>query len=140
MVPMVLCAFAMIIYFTNFLYVRCILSQDCYVLAFRSVSGVNDNMPEDPGGYVMAKSGIVAGKKYFGCGSPFFRAVCSGKTIEVSGHTEVNHAMTGCFSGLRDNGWDIDVSQKARKREYAKHIRTVKRLKDLGTKESENGL
>ncbi len=134
-VPVVICVFAVIIYFSNYLYDRCVLSQDCYVLAMRSMSSTNNRMHEDPGEYVMEKSSKVAGKKYFGCSRPYFRAIVKGNTVEVSGHLSIKHAMTGPFTSLAGASWEIDVSQKAKKRENARHIRTVKRLRDIGTKE-----
>ena len=35
-VPMVICVFSLLIYFSYYLYGRCILSQDAYILAFRA--------------------------------------------------------------------------------------------------------
>ncbi len=136
-VPIVICVFAAIIYFSNYMYDRCVLAQDCYVLAFRAVSSANNDMGADPGGYVMEKSSLVSGNKYFGCSKPFFRAVVKGKTIEVSGHTTVKHSMMGRILGFTGNDWSIDVTQTARKRECPKHIRMVKRLRDIGSKEME---
>ena len=134
-VPFVICAFVAIIYFSNYLYDRCVLSQDCYILAFRAMSSANDQMSNDPGAYVLEKSSKVAGNKYFGCQRPYFRAVVRGNTIEVCGQTRVNHGLTRCFPGLSGGGWDISSIQKAKKREYSKHIRAVKRVRDIGSKE-----
>ena len=136
-VPVVVCVFAAIIYFSNYLYDRCVLSQDCYVLAFRSVSSANNQMGEDPGEYVLEKSSKVVGKKYFGCSRPNFKTKVNGNTVSVNGNVSVNHAITGTFASLSGASWDINVTGKATKREYAKHIRTIKRIRDIGTKEIE---
>jgi hypothetical protein len=136
-VPVVICVFAVIIYFSNYLYDRCVLAQDCYVLAFRATSSANNRMYDDPGEYVMEKSAKVAGKKYFGCSRPYFKAIVKGSTVEVGGHVSVKHAMTGSFASLSRSSWEIDVTQRAKKRDYAGHIRTIKRLRDIGTKEIE---
>ena len=133
-VPTVIFVFAALIYFSNYLYTRCVLAQDCYILAFRASSCTDASFGDDPGGYVMSKCSKVAGNKYYGSDKPSFRAVVRGKEVEVSASTEVRHsALNGVFTALR-SGWRIDVTQKAKKREYAKHIRTIKRIKDIGLK------
>ena len=134
-VPVVLFVFAALIYFSSYLYTRCVLSQDCYVLAFRAVSNNEERYKDDLGAYVMDRSAKVAGGKYYGSSSPAFRAVVRGKKIEVWGSTIVRHAVVEkAFKGL-GSGWEIEIKQAATKREYARHIRTVNRIKDIGLKE-----
>ena len=134
-VPVVIFVFAALIYFTNYLYTRCVLAQDSYVLAFRAASNTNEAYGNDPGGYVMNKSAVVAEKKYYGSNKPFFSAIVRGKEVEVLGKTTVRHsAINNVFRSLR-SGWDLDVSQKAKRRDYTEHIRTIKRVKDIGFKE-----
>ena len=60
-VPMVICVFALIIYCTNYVYARCVLAQDSYILAFRA-SMEKELSPE---AVVSNKAQLVAGKKYY---------------------------------------------------------------------------
>ena len=134
-VPMVIFVFAALIYFCSYLYTRCVLNQDSYILAFRATSDSDVSYRDDPGSYVMNRSERVSGKKYYGSSKPYFSVVVRGKEVEVTGRTVIRHsAINNAFSAIR-NGWELEVTQKAKKREYAGHIRTIKRLKDIGLKE-----
>ena len=64
-VPMAVCVITLLILFSYYLYGRCILSQDCYVLAFRSSIDA-DRYGNNPERTVFAKRDRVLGKKYFG--------------------------------------------------------------------------
>ena len=134
-VPVVIFSIAAIIYFSLYLYTGCILAQDCYILAFRATCNDELRYEDDMGGYVMDKCDKVAGGKYFGSERPAFRAVVRGKEIEVWGSTVVRHKAIRKFVGGLESEWQIENSKTAKKREYAKHLRTVKRIKDLGSKE-----
>ena len=134
-VPLVIFVFAALIYFSSFLYTRCVLTQDSYILAFRATSNTDASYKDAPGNYVMNKSDKVAGKKYYGSSKPYFSVVIRGKEVEVLGKTVVRHsAINNAFGTIRKR-WELEAMQKARKREYAGHIRTIKRLKDIGLKE-----
>ena len=134
-VPLVIFVFAALIYFCSYLYTIFVLTQDCYILAFRAASDSDAYYKDDPGSYVMSKSDRVSGKKYYGSSKPYFSAVARGKEVEVLGKTVIRHsAINNVFGAIR-NGWELEIMQKAEKREYAKHIRTIKRLKDIGLKE-----
>ena len=50
-VPMIICVFALLIYFSYYLYGRCILSQDAYILAFRA-SVADEEIYGSPESYV----------------------------------------------------------------------------------------
>ncbi|MBQ3796407.1 MAG: pilus assembly protein [Butyrivibrio sp.] len=134
-IPVVIFVFASLIYFSSYLYTKCVLSQDCYVLAFRASNNNDEKYDSDMGGYVMNKSAKVAGGKYYGSSAPAFRAVVNGKKIEVWGSTIVRHAAIGRAFKKLGGGWEIEMHQIATKRDYAGHIRTVKRIKDIGLKE-----
>lgn len=134
-VPLVIFVFAALIYFCSYLYTRCVLAQDSYILAFRATSNAEASYRDDPGSYVMNKSDKVSGKKYYGSSKPFYSVVVRGKEVEVLGKTVVRHsAINNAFSSIR-RGWELETVQRAKKREYAGHIRTIKRLKDIGLKE-----
>ena len=130
-VPMVICVFALIIYFTNYVYARSILSQDAYILAFRATISGRDDMAA----IVSEKSQSVAGNKYFGNVEPSFAGKVRGKEIVVTGKTVTKHAAMGRYFLKPREGWNHETSARAKRREYAKHIRTVKRVRDIVSKE-----
>ena len=130
-VPMTICVFMLIIYFTNYAYGRCILAQDSYILAFRAAASGRDDMAA----VVQEKAQVVAGKKYFGNTKPSFKGKAHGKEIVVTGKAETKHGAMGRYFLKPLKGWGNEVTSKAKRREYAKHIRTVKRVKDIVTKE-----
>ena len=78
---------------------------------------------------------IQAGKKYFGCSKPSFSAQQAGKTIRVQGNTETKHSAMGRYFLKPINGWELEASFTAKQRNYPKHVRLIKRLKDIGLKE-----
>ncbi|WP_155828029.1 TadE family protein [Butyrivibrio sp. VCB2006] len=130
-VPMIICVFVLIIYFSNYVYARCILAQDSYILAFRASMDKEAN----PATVVDSKKNAVAGKKYYGNRSPTFDCSTSGKEIEVTGGTETKHSAMGRFFLKPKGSWKLKSRQYAKKRDYSGHIRTVKRIRDIGTKE-----
>lgn len=138
-VPMALCSIVLLIYFAFFLYGRCLLTQDAYILAFRSTRQNNTGWEDNPVGFVADRASDVLGKKYFGNSKPAVSAASSGKTVTVTGRASANHSAMGRYFLKPISGWEYMVYMKATKRETAKHIRTFKRLKDIG-KEFSDGL
>lgn len=132
-VPMVICVFCLLIYFSFYLYGRCMLSQDAYILAFRAVS---TNLPEyedDPKGYVMNKASEKAGNKYFGSSFPQFDATESVDEITVKGSAGARHAAMGRYFLKPQSGWEYEAAGRAKRMEYARDIRKWTRLKDEGS-------
>ena len=126
-VPMIICVFALLIYFSYYLYGRCILSQDTYILAFRaSISS------EDAVSVVSEKEERVLGRKYFGANKPVISVITNGKEVRVSGKTTVRSRAMGSYFLKPKSGWDYEAAGKARKLEQIEHIRMVKRVKDIG--------
>ncbi len=130
LMPMVLCVMALIIYFSFYLYGRCVISQDAYILAFRASLAWDDDT--SPGLYVEEHSGTVAGKKYFGSSFPGFDTEVSGKEITVEGGSEAKHSAMGRYFLKPQEGWGFAGGGQAKKRRYAEHIRRLTRLKDIG--------
>ena len=129
--PMVICIFALIIYFTYYLYGRCELSRDAYVLAFRaSTMAERQDMGMDE--YVEAKKEEVIGKKYFGTTHPRVEAEQQGKEIKVSASATTRHAAMGSFFLKPAGAWEIEGGAKAKERKYTEHIRKITRYKDIG--------
>lgn len=131
-IPMVLCVFALLIYFSYYLYGRCILSQDAYVLAFRASVENSSQWKDDPAGYVAQKAARQAGSKYFGSSFPSFDTSIQGKEIRVKGRSRARHAAMGRYFLKPKGSWDYEAEGKAKRRNYSGHIRMATRLKDLG--------
>ncbi len=129
-VPLVICVFAFLIYLANFMYARCIVNQDCYILAFRA------SREAEPAKYVEEKSSRF-GKKYFGSERPVFKVIEDKKTVTVKAVTRTSHKAAGIlFPGLKRE-WKIKASQSAKKRDTPGHIRTIKRAIDLSLDKNE---
>ncbi len=131
-VPMVICVFSLLIYFSYYLYGRCILSQDAYILAFRASVEKTAQWKDDPAGYVAHKAALVTGSKYFGSSSPVFAAEVSGKKIRVKGQAMAHHSAMGRYFLKPSGSWEYEAAGAAKRRDYAGHIRTATRLRDLG--------
>lgn len=129
---MVICVFALLIFFSYYLYGRCMLSQDTYILAFRASSAASGRWRDDPSGYVEEKSSEKAGNKYFGSNPPTFDASVSGKEVTVHGKSEARHSAMGRFFLKPEGSWEYEATGVAKRREYVRHIRKATRLRDLG--------
>ncbi len=131
-VPMVICVFALLIYFSFYLYGRCMLSQDTYILAFRASSDRSAQWKDNPIGYVSQKAPEKAGNKYFGSSFPCFDAEVSGKEVKVHGKSEAKHSAMGGFFLKPKGSWEYEEVGAAKRRDYVSHIRKATRLWDLG--------
>ena len=127
-VPMVICVFALLIYFSYYLYGRCMLTQDCYVLSFRA--SVSKDL--EPAAYVEDRESSVAGEKYFGSTDPDFSVAVQGDEVRVSALAEANHSAMGNYFLKPKDGWEYEAAKTATKREYSKHIRMLTRIRDIG--------
>ena len=132
LMPMVICVMALLIYFTYYLYGRCIISEDSYILAFRATISDKGGAPYDPEGYVAERSGDVAGKKYFGSQTPEFIPETNGKDVRVVGKSMARHRAMGRYFLKPSGSWGFEAAGRATKREYTRHIRIFTRLSDLG--------
>lgn len=130
-VPMIICVFALLIYFSYYLYGRCVLSQDTYILAFRA-SVADERAHGDAVTFVSEKAPVVVGKKYFGSTLPRFKTTVDGKDIRVHGYSEARHSAMGRYFLKPRSGWDYEAAGRARRFEYVSHIRKLTRLRDLG--------
>ena len=134
-IPMVICVLTLIVLFSYYLYGRCVLSQDCYILAFRASIDA-DRYDAEPESTVSAKRERVVGKKYFGSTKPEFRVECrdSGKEIRVEGNSRIRAGAMGNYFLKPKSGWEFEAGQKAKCFGQIKHIRRVTRLMDIGKK------
>ena len=132
LMPMVICILSLLIYFTYYLYGRCIISEDSYILAFRATISDKGGSPYDPEGYVFEKASDVAGKKYFGSEKPQFVPETNGKDVRVVGKSGTRHRAMGRYFLKPSGSWGFEAAGRATKRQYTRHIRILTRLSDLG--------
>ena len=132
LMPMVICILTLLIYFTYYLYGRCIISEDSYILAFRATISDKGEAPYDPEGYVAEKASDVAGKKYFGSEKPQFTSEIIGKDVRVVGKSSTRHRAMGRYFLKPSGSWGFEAAGRATKRQYTRHIRILTRLSDLG--------
>lgn len=132
LMPMVICVMALLIYFTYYLYGRCIISEDSYILAFRATVSDKGGAPYDPEGYVAERSSVVAGEKYFGSSKPEFEPKVTGKDVRVVGKSSTRHGAMGRYFLKPSGSWEFEAAGRATRRQYTRHIRVLTRLSDLG--------
>ena len=130
--PMVICVLVLIICFSFYLYGRCVLSQDVYILAFRASQAKTKQYRDDPVSYVKDKAKEKAGKKYYGSSFPTFDAKREGKEIRVHGESSANHSAMGGYFLMPKGSFKYEAAGRAKRRDYALHIRRAKRFMDLG--------
>ncbi len=118
-VPMVICVFVLLMYFTYYLYGRCVLSQDSYIMAFRISRNADAEVHLNT-------------KKYFGSNKPEFNVEKSGKEVYVRGYSNVRNRAMGKYFLKPQAGWDYMAAGRAKDLDCIKHMRRIKRIKDIG--------
>lgn len=132
--PIVIGVLVICIYLTNYMYARCILSQDSYMLAFTATSA---DMATEYGSLneLAMETENRALRRYFGNNPPSFTAEKIGSNeVRARGSTKTRHAAMGNYFLIPRDGWDLQASFTAKKRSYPGHVRKVKRVLDLGKK------
>lgn len=134
-IPMVICVITLLILFSYYLYGRCILSQDCYILAFRA-SVDADRYGTAPENTVLAKKERVLGKKYFGSTKPVFHVESkdAGKVIRVDASARIRAGVMGNYFLKPRSGWEFKAGHRTKCLGQVKHIRKMTRLKDMGNR------
>lgn len=124
-VPVVLCIFVMIIYLSFYLYDRCVMAQDCYVLSYRQSieKGGADRAGKAAAGELLRQKIFMLRRMETG--------MSGGKRICV----KVNAVMEPPLFGLdffdRERHWTLGVEERARKTDPPKDYRRVRRLLNL---------
>lgn len=124
-IPVVLCVILMLMYLSFYLYDRCILAQDCYVLSYRQSIEKGD----------ADRAGEGAAREQFGQKLFMLHGLetgCSaGGTIRVhaSAAMETPVFLPDFLRGQRK--WSLAAGEKARKTDPPKDYRRVRRLLHL---------
>ncbi|MDO5476470.1 MAG: hypothetical protein Q4F43_05070 [Eubacteriales bacterium] len=125
LVPVTVCIIVMIMYLCFYLYDRCVLSQDSYVLSYRQSI--------EKGGADRAGSGAAGdqlrGKLFMLSG---LETGCSnGGTIRVSGTASMEPPLFGLDVFSHNRRWRLNVEEKAKKTDPPKDYRRVRRILSL---------
>lgn len=125
--PVVVCILVMIIYMACYLYDRCVLAQDSYVLSYRQSiqKGKADRVSAE-------EIHRQLGEKLFML-SGLDTAASSGREIRVKCSGEMEPPLFGLpvFDGERT--WRLDSEKKARKTDPPRDYRRVRRILNLAS-------
>lgn len=134
-VPLVVFLIGFIFYLTFYLYDRCVVSQDAYLLAFRGSICCEKN-PEEIRQYVLADSSRQFGTKYIGLSGLISTVETDNKkvTVKVSGTMGISFAE----QLLPQKCWYFQTEKEAQRICPAEFIRKVRLVKKIENKANEN--
>ncbi|TCL54285.1 hypothetical protein EDD76_12155 [Kineothrix alysoides] len=119
LIPTIILLIALLIYLSFFLYNRCILSQDAYLLAFRgSIRKQEDESAVR--GYIEQLGKEQFGNKYIG-----MRQL--EKSLEIS-----DKKVVVKLKGKTANGWVLTAVGQADRNDPVKYIRRIRLIKKAG--------
>ena len=121
-VPIVLGIFVMIIYLSFYLYDRCVLAQDCYVLSYRQSI---EKGKADRAGEAAAREQF--GQKLFML-SRLEAGASKGGTIRVKANAAMEPPLFGLDFFREERYWILGVQEKARSTDPPRDYRRVRRL------------
>ena len=124
-VPVVLCIFVMVLYLAFYLYDRCVISQDCYILGYRQGiwKGTEERAQNQD-------ARIQIGKKVFML-ERLETDVSKGGTVRVRANASMAPPLFGFDLFMRQRRWLLGVEEKARRTDPPKDYRRVRRLMNL---------
>ncbi len=119
LMPTIILLIALLIYLSFFLYNRCILSQDAYLLAFRgSIRKQEDESAVRE--YIEQSAKDLLGNKYIGMKQ-------LEKSLEIS-----NKKVMVKLKGKAVNGWALTAAGQAERNDPVKYIRRIRLMKKAG--------
>ncbi len=124
-VPVAICIFVMVMYMSFYLYDRCVMTQDCYVLSYRqSIEKAgrdragDETMLEQSGNRLFMLSDMQTGSS-------------DGRIVEVRANGEMEPPLFGLPLFDSSGKWLIGIEKKARKTDPPKAYRKVRRILNL---------
>ena len=129
-VPMAIGTIVFVIYAAFYLYGRCVLSQDTYILCFRA-SKITEDMHTTAEKYITDKSAEQLDKHYFGNKRPVFQTEQNGKTIVLTSKGSSRHRAMGNYFIMPDSNWNYEAKSKATIMDPPKDMRLKKRVVDI---------
>lgn len=116
LMPAVILLMALLLYISFFLYNRCVLSQDAYILAFRG-SIHRETERNDLQEYIEESAKNQFGNKYIGM-----------KLLEKSPEVS-NKKVTVRLEGRTVNGWMLTAAGQAERNAPVEYIRKIRLMK-----------
>ncbi len=130
-VPAATFIMAVIIYMAFFAYTKCVISQDVYILGFRSMLLGKTQDYNNAADYVNTKSPEQIGRRYFGTKNVDISAREDKEKIRVEGRFTTEHSIiSGYFNGIPTESGS-GANAVIRKRNTYKKIRRAKRVIDI---------
>ncbi len=129
--PIVLFVMALLIHFTFYLYGRCILSQDTYLLAFRTSVASERDTGGDRESYLLSLADAVFGSKYFANDYPSVEVGISADAVRVISTTEASHRAMSGSSLMPAGSWVHYAGARAEIIDPSARIRRIDRVGDI---------
>ncbi|MBD5453046.1 MAG: hypothetical protein HDR30_01795 [Lachnospiraceae bacterium] len=109
-IPWTVFLFVFLIYVSFYLYDKCVLFQDAYMVCFRASVQKEENGVSE---YLSAHMETQFGKKYFGTGTIEKSAQQSDKEVRVHGECSVKVPFPHFLAMPQAGGWQIQTEAKA---------------------------
>lgn len=129
--PIVLFIMVLLIHFAFFLYGRCLLSQDTYLLAFRASIVNEEELGTDRASYVQEIAEAQFGEKYLGNYRPRAEAAVDGDQVRVESESEGTHRTMSGSSLMPRGSWTYMTAARAEIIDPAGRIRRIDRMADV---------
>ncbi len=134
LVPAATFIIALIIYLSFFMYGKCILSQDVYLLGFRASVFYEKRGYSGAGAYVSDHISSQTSGRYFAAKGPQISASDHGDTVKVEGKLSSKTGPARGFYKFLPQAIEGISGSSAKIRNTPKSLRRVCRIKDLATK------
>lgn len=126
--PVVLCMIVMILYLSFYLYDRCILAQDLYILSYRQ--SIEKGSAERAGS--RAAHEALYGRVFMLAGLE--TEVSAGTSVQVKGNASMTVPVFGLDFFDRQRRWGLTVEEKAKMTDPPRDFRRVRRLLYLASR------
>ncbi len=130
-VPAATLIMAFIIYLSFYMYGRCILSQDIYLLGFRANAYYESQGYGSASEYIEDKKSTQFGNKYFGSSIPETSASASKDKVVLEGKITTNHRALGKYFKKIEKKWEFTQKAGIKKTDPKRKLRKLKRIKDM---------
>lgn len=135
--PLTIFLFCFLFYLTFYLYNKCIVSQDTYILAFRG-SLCCDKEADEVRHYVLKQSAAQFGRKYLSLNNLISTVEADSKSVVVKASGRLNTSFTRKI--LRQQLWKLSIDREASRScpvEIIRKTRWIKKISEEGRKTDE---
>ncbi|MCR5675563.1 MAG: hypothetical protein K6G16_07640 [Lachnospiraceae bacterium] len=129
--PIVLFVMVLLIHFLFYLYGRCILSQDVYLLAFRTSMLNEEEAGTDRKAYLQGIADAQFGRKYFGNRRPVLDLEVTADEVHLHAETEASHRAMNWMDLMPVGSWVHGAGARAEIVDPAARIRRIDRIGDV---------